>query len=181
MEQTVDVTALGRKRLRTYIDFIDESKPSGAIHPTPQRRHHGLRAPAQGSYTMLSKHILTVATATIALLGAAAAFAQETTPTPEIDHAVSTTTRAEVRSQTAEALRQGLIPRNDYEEQLQAERTFLPTKTRTQVVAETIEARRLGLLSQPEGSQREATAAELDAIQRAGLRAAENTSVAARR
>ena len=118
---------------------------------------------------MFSKTLLMAAGA--ALFAASGAFAQEATPAPELDHFVSTKTRAEVAAETRAAAAAGLMARNDDDMQRIAGQGFRAGKTRVQVAAETAEAKRLGLLSYGEAGAPEATVAQLDAVRLAGERA----------
>jgi len=115
---------------------------------------------------MNTKTLITIATAAIALLGAASAFAQEGyTDLPEVTH--STLTRAEVQAEAISARASGLIPFNDHEQVLY---TTGMGKTRAQVVAETLAARRLGAISNNDRLV-ELTPAQTEAIERAGQQA----------
>ncbi len=128
---------------------------------------------------MFSKTLLVAAS--VALLSASGAFAQEATPAPEFDNFKPSKTRAEVVAETVAAAQAGLIARNDADVQRIAGQGFQPYKSRTQVVAETLEAKRLGLIVHGEMPMPEATPAQLESIRVAGQRALMGQSLLAQK
>ena len=103
----------------------------------------------------------------IALAFCGAAFAQEGvqwTPPP------STKDRAEVRAELEAARRDGTQPRSEDSYTVKAA-SGGSAVTRAQVMAEAREAMRLGLIPFHDAGPRQATAAELEQIRQAGLRA----------
>lgn len=122
---------------------------------------------------MFKTTLLVSFAAATALLGASATFAQEATPAPEIDQFVAQKTRAEVRAETQDAARRGLIARNDLDLQRLAEPGFRSLKSRVQVRAETAEAARFGLIAHGEAGAPQATPQQEEQIRSAGLRAIE--------
>jgi hypothetical protein len=129
------------------------------------RKESDLPTPSK-DIAMNTKTLITIATAAIALLGAASAFAQEGfTELPGVDH--STLTRAEVQAEALRARATGLIAFNDHEQVLY---TSGMGKTRAQVVAETLAARRVGAISNNDRLV-ELTPAQAEAIEMAGQQA----------
>jgi Domain of unknown function (DUF4148) len=120
---------------------------------------------------MFKPNVLAALTASIAVIGATASFAQEASYAPEFDKFVSTKTRAEVIAETQEAARRGLIPHNEWETQRLVDQNFKSLKTRAQVRAEATEAVRLGLVYFGEATPVPATPEQLEQIRLAGLRA----------
>lgn len=109
-----------------------------------------------------------IATTLIALIGAGSAFAQEGTQDFPAAQALSSKSRADVKSELAAAQRAGTISHGE------ASSAPVPasTLTRKQVVAELREAQRLGLVNADnEGNLRIPTPAENEAVRQAGLRA----------
>jgi hypothetical protein len=102
---------------------------------------------------------------------AGAARAESPTIAPEIDGFVAQKTRAEVRSELAQALREGRVARNDFDKQRLALEPIGLGKSRAQVVAETREAARLGLLGVGEYGAIPPTAEQLRLIALADERA----------
>lgn len=130
---------------------------------------------------MFKPKLLATVTAAVAVLGASVAFAQEIIPAPEIDNFVSMKTRAQVVAETQDAVRRGLIPRNDQEIERLADQRYQSQKSRAQVRAETLVAIRLGLLQYGETAAPQATPEQLEQIRVAGLRALEAERQLARR
>ena len=118
---------------------------------------------------------LVIATTLIALAGVGSAFAQEGTQDFSATQALSSKSRAEVKSELAAAQRAGDVTVYGYTEASPAP-VAASTVTRAQVQAEAREALRLGLIPVSEAT-RTATAADLESIRLAGLRAV-NTAVA---
>jgi hypothetical protein len=96
------------------------------------------------SNTMNAKSLIAAATAAVALMGAASAFAQEATPDTWINEAASTKSRADVNAELRQARRDGTSKFGSagYMERSDAGRT------RLQVQAEVIAARRSGELAE---------------------------------
>lgn len=130
---------------------------------------------------MFKPTLIATLAATFAALGASAAIAQEITPTPEIDNFVPQKTRAQVIAETQDAMRRGLIERNEFDARRVAEKPTGPQKTRAQVRAETAEALRLGLVGSGELGAPQATPEQAEQIRAAGLRALERERQLARR
>ena len=104
---------------------------------------------------MNRKHILTLATVAVALLGAASAQAQpagERLSAPEFEalDRPSAKSRAEVVAELRQAARDGLVRAGEVGDVPFAEEAFTSRTSRAQVRAETVEAMRLGLIPQGE-------------------------------
>jgi hypothetical protein len=102
------------------------------------------------------KHILTVATVAVALLGAASAQAHpagERLSAPEFEtlDRPSAKSRAEVVAELRQAARDGLVPAGEIGDVAFAEEAFTSRTSRAQVRAETVEATRIGLIPRGEG------------------------------
>jgi hypothetical protein len=108
-----------------------------------------------------------IAVSLVSLFAATGAVAQEATPTG-FDQFMSVSSRAEVRSDAADAYRAGLIGGGEVSRSAVA---FESTKTRAQVMAEAAEAQRLGLVGHGEVSAPSINPAQAEQIQMAGLRA----------
>jgi Domain of unknown function (DUF4148) len=130
---------------------------------------------------MLRPTLLAALTASIAILGATTTLAQEATPDADAERFVSVRSRAEVVAETQDAMRRGLIPRNERDSQRIVDRGFLSIKSREQVQAEAAEALRLGLIGHGEAGPPQATPAQLEQIRLAGLRALQVEGQMARR
>jgi len=129
----------------------------------------------------MNAKLLYAVTAMTAVLAAGSAFAEDGTPDYPKAYA-SPLARADVRAETIAALRSGAVQRNEYDlNQLPAsERGIGPTLlSRAQVRGETIEARRLGLIPQGESPAVVPTAAELELVRLAGVRAVANQHASA--
>ena len=125
------------------------------------------------------KHLLTLAAAAVALLGAGASMAQaygdgeSLREQAELRNWKGTKTRAEVRAELLAAQRAGEITYGEGATERALLANFKSTLTRAQVRAETLEARRLGLLDH-RGDASEPiviTPAQAEQIRMAGLRA----------
>lgn len=116
-------------------------------------------------------HRIAIVTALVALVGAGSAFAAEGTQDFQPSSIDSTKSRAEVMADTASAQRNGMS--TSYGEASPAPKAA-STITRAQVVAETQEAARLGLLDRHDGYAPQASAAQLEQIRQAGLRAVQD-------
>lgn len=116
-------------------------------------------------------HRIAIVTALVALVGAGSVFAAEGTQDFQPSSIVSTQSRADVMADTASAQRAGLS--TSYGEASPAPQAS-STITRAQVIAETREAERLGLLDRNDGYAPQATAAQLEQIRQAGLRAVQD-------
>jgi hypothetical protein len=94
-------------------------------------------------------------------------------PAPEIERFVAQKSLEQVRVETLEAARNGLLARNEADVDGIASQGFQSLKTRTQVVAETREAARLGLIPHNELDhiRYAPTPAQLRQIAEAGQRA----------
>ncbi len=125
-----------------------------------------------------------LSTITIAIASAFSnpGFAQEITATPEIDNAVSTKTRAQVRAELEQAIAEKRLIRTEADEQRLAFAGFQSTKSRAQVAAETREAMRLDLIPRNESAYAAyaPTAEQLRLITEAGQRAAAAKQLAGR-
>ncbi len=126
---------------------------------------------------------ITLSTIAFAVLGASATVvaAAENTPAPEMDTFVAQKSLEQGRAETLNAVRSGLVARNDADVERIASQGFQSLKTRAQVIAETREAARLSLI--PRNDLEHAlfapTPAQLRQIAAAGLRA-NSVEVAAR-
>jgi hypothetical protein len=105
----------------------------------------------------------------VALCGVASAQeGEQWTPAPSIKPS------AEVRAELEAARRDGTLARTEASFTVQPKTSS--TLTRAQVQAEAREAMRLGLIPVHEGGARQATAAELEQIRQAGLRAVNSST-----
>ena len=118
---------------------------------------------------------IALSTIAFAVLGASAtiAAAGEYMPAPEIERFVAQKSLEQVRVETLEAARSGLLARNEADVDRIASQGFQSLKTRTQVVVETREAARLGLIPRKDMDYAlfAPTPAQLHQIAAAGLRA----------
>ncbi|HEX2541643.1 MAG TPA: DUF4148 domain-containing protein [Caldimonas sp.] len=106
---------------------------------------------------MKRKHIITLATAAVALVGAASAQAQpagERLFAPEFDTlgAPSAKSRADVVAELRQAAEHGLVAAGEAADVPFAEETFTSRTSRAQVRAEAVEAIRLGLVPHGEAT-----------------------------
>jgi Domain of unknown function (DUF4148) len=125
------------------------------------------------------KNRLMIATTLVALLGAGSAFAAEGTQDFQPSSIQSTKSRADVKAELAAAQRDGTLETRNYGEASAAPKAA-STLSRAQVVAETREALRLGLLDRYDGYAPEPTAAQLEQIRQAGMRAVSDNVAAVR-
>ncbi|WP_298833412.1 DUF4148 domain-containing protein [uncultured Piscinibacter sp.] len=113
-----------------------------------------------------------IATALFAsFAGSGAAFAQEATQDFAAPQLLSSKTRAEVIADLQSAVRGGAAGYGEASPAPMAASAL----SRTQVIAETREAQRLGLIDTTEGSVRVASAAQLEQVRAAGLRALDSS------
>jgi hypothetical protein len=108
-----------------------------------------------GAPTMNRKHILTLATLVVALLGAASAQAQpagERLSAPEFEalDRPSAKSRAEVVAELRQAAREGLVAAGESGDVPFADEAFSSRTSRAQVRAEALQAVRLGLIPRGE-------------------------------
>lgn len=133
------------------------------------------------------KHVITAATAAVALLSAGASFAQSYGDGEGFRERADflawkgTKTRAEVRAELLAAQRAGEIAYGEVGIDRALFANVKSEKSRAQVRAETLEARRLGLLDTyaDRGEPIAITPAQAELIRQAGLRAVANTQTTA--
>lgn len=118
---------------------------------------------------------IVLSTIAFAVLGASAtvAAAGEYVPAPEIERFVAQKSIEQVRAETLDAARSGLLAHNDADVERIASQGVQSLKTRAQVIAETREAMRLGLIprNDKDHARYAATPDQLRQIAAAGLRA----------